>query len=166
MIGRARRAGELAENVGWDALHAIPRLRTRVLDRVLGGPPKRDGRKVALYTRGDARRRRFRGNIDKQTLAKQHALVDRSLRNSGLICPAIAILVLIGGYLYDKQYPTAGAPGGQYQRGGYSLSIQADAETTTGRSRLSDSEEPAGGERQDGTITRGRAEAVLSEVEE
>ena len=56
-----RAQGRLAENVGWDALPALPLLRDKVLARVLTDVSKRE--KLTLYTRGDARRRRFQGNV-------------------------------------------------------------------------------------------------------
>ena len=56
-----RAQGRLAENVGWDALPALPSLRDKVLARVLTDVSKRE--KLTLYTRGDARRRRFQGNV-------------------------------------------------------------------------------------------------------
>lgn len=56
-----RAQSRLAENVGWDALRAVPALRRRVLERVLGGAPARKNeRTVTVYTRGDANRRRFK----------------------------------------------------------------------------------------------------------
>lgn len=56
-----RAQGRLAENVGWDSLKALPKLRDTVLKRVLTNEPTRE--RLTLYTRGDARRRRFRGDV-------------------------------------------------------------------------------------------------------
>ena len=53
-----RAQGRLAER-GLGRLHALPRLRDKVLRRVLTDTSKRE--KLTLYTRGDARRRRFQG---------------------------------------------------------------------------------------------------------
>ncbi|KAJ1454648.1 hypothetical protein M885DRAFT_521593 [Pelagophyceae sp. CCMP2097] len=54
-----RAGGLVAENVGWDALGAVPRLRAAVLDRLGVRAGGRAGRRVVLYTRADAQRRRF-----------------------------------------------------------------------------------------------------------
>ena len=59
-------AGLLAENIGWDDLPILPKLRARVLDHMFGKQWETiPSTEVTMYSREDARRRRFKyRNVD------------------------------------------------------------------------------------------------------